>query len=289
MTKISTLPPLPPRPVDGHKGTFGRVLVVGGSDGMLGAPVLAGTAALHMGSGLVQLAIDRKLLPAALTITPELIGLGLGQGDDRKQLQAAAEKADALVIGPGLGQSRDAAAKLSLLVRIEKPAVIDADGLNLIAKMKAWPKFFKAKAVLTPHPGEMARLGTLIGRTEVPSDDAGRAEIAIEAAKAFGQVVLLKGSRTVVTDGTRVYVNTTGNSALAKAGAGDVLSGVIGSLLGQGMQPFEAACLGAHIHGRAGEIAGEDLGLRSVLARDVIESLGDAMIEYEHPESDEPF
>jgi NAD(P)H-hydrate epimerase len=135
--------------------------------------------------------------------------------------------------------------------------------------------------VLTPHPGEMGRLGALIGRRTVPSDEKGRIDIAAEAARAFGQVVLLKGSRTVVTDGRRVYVNTTGNRALSKAGTGDVLSGVIGSLLGQGMSGFESACLGAFLHGRAGEIAGERLGLRCVLAREVIDALPQAIREVE--------
>jgi NAD(P)H-hydrate epimerase len=281
MTAITNVPPLPPRPLDGHKGTFGRVLVVGGNDGMIGAPVLAGTSALRMGSGLVQLAVPRSILSTALSITPELIGLALGKAAGKDQLLEAGEKADAIVIGPGLGQTPESAGRLTRLVRLEKPMVVDADGLNLLAKMKVWPKFFKAGAVLTPHPGEMARLGALIGRTTVPSDEAGRIDIAAAAARAFGQVVLLKGSRTVVTDGERVFVNTTGNSALSKAGTGDVLSGVIGSLLGQGVERFDAACLGAHLHGRAGEIAGERLGLRSVLAREVVEALPQAIRERE--------
>jgi NAD(P)H-hydrate epimerase len=283
METITTIPPLPPRPLDGHKGTFGRVLVVGGNDGMIGAPVLAGTSALRTGSGLVQLAVPRSILSTALSITPELIGLALGKAAGKDQLLEAGEKADAIVIGPGLGQTPESSGRLTRLVRLEKPMVVDADGLNLLAKMKVWPKFFKAHAVLTPHPGEMARLGALIGRTAVPTDEEGRIEIARAAAKAFGQVVLLKGSRTVVTDGERVYVNTTGNSALSKAGTGDVLSGVIGSLLGQGMERFDAACLGAHLHGRAGEIAGERLGLRSVLARDVVEALPQAIQEQPSP------
>ena len=282
METITSLPGLPPRPVDGHKGTFGRVLVVGGNDGMIGAPVLAGTSALRIGSGLVQLAVPRSILSTALSITPELIGLALGKAAGKDQLLEAGEKADAIAIGPGLGQTPESAGRLTRLVRLDaKPMVIDADGLNLLAKMKPWPKFFKARAVLTPHPGEMARLGALIGRTTVPPDDAGRIDVATAAARTFGQVVLLKGSRTVVTDGDRVYVNTTGNSALAKAGTGDVLSGVIVSLLGQGMNGFDAACLGCHLLGRAGEIAGERLGLRSVLARDVIDALPQALLEAE--------
>jgi hydroxyethylthiazole kinase-like uncharacterized protein yjeF len=289
MNRINTTPPLPARPADGHKGIFGRVLVVGGNEAMVGAPVMAGTAALRMGAGLVQVALSRSILAAALSITPELIGMALGKGAGKRALLDAGEAADALVVGPGLGRSPVAEERVLRLIRLEKPAVFDADALNILAAGKKWPTTFKARAVLTPHPGEMARLGKLINRTEVPSDDEGRISIATEAAKAFGQVVVLKGSRTVVTDGERVYVNTTGNSSLSKAGTGDVLSGVIGALLGQKVGGFEAACIGAHLHGRAGEIAGEKLGMRCVLAREVIDALPAAIREYEaaHPASAE--
>src|SRR4051812_19358291 len=281
MERITTPPPLPERPIEGHKGLFGRVLVVGGNDGMIGAPVLAATTALRMGAGLVQIAVPRSILSACLSITPELIGLGLGKAAGKDQLLEAGEKADAVVIGPGLGRTPEAMARLQRLIRLEKPMVIDADGLNLLSDLKTWPRYFKARAVLTPHPGEMARLGRLIGRTDVPTDDNGREEIAAVAAEVFGQVVVLKGDRTVVTDGRRVYVNHTGDSSLSKAGAGDVLCGVIATLLGQEMDRLDAACLGVYLHGRAGELAGERLGRRCVLARDVIETIPEAIGEYE--------
>ncbi len=143
---------------------------------------------------------------------------------------AAGEKADAIVIGPGLGQTPEALSRLIRLVRLDKPMVVDADGLNLLSKQKRWPTFFKARAVLTPHPGEMSRLGRLFGRDETPADDEGRISIALEAARAFSQVIVLKGNKTVVTDGKRVYINTTGDSTLSKAGTGDVLSGILGAL-----------------------------------------------------------
>src|ERR671917_983816 len=142
MQRITSPPALPPRPLEGHKGTFGRVLVVGGNEGMIGAPVLAGTAALRMGAGLVQIAVPRSILTACLTITPELIGLGLGKAAGKDQLLEAGQKADAIVIGPGLGRTPEAEARLTRLVRLEKPMVIDADGLNLLAGMKTWPKYF---------------------------------------------------------------------------------------------------------------------------------------------------
>lgn len=281
MEQITALPPLPPRPLDGHKGMFGRILVVGGNEGMIGAPVMAGTSALRMGAGLVQLAVPRAILQAALAITPELIGLGLGKAAGKDQLLDAAEKADVVVIGPGLGKTPEAEARVTRLVRLDKPMVIDADALNILAAGKRWPSYFKAKAVLTPHPGEMARLAKLFGKSVVPSDEAGRIAIAVEASQTFGQTVVLKGRNTVVTDGKRYYLNTTGDSSLSKAGTGDVLSGMIATALAQAMPPFEAACVAVHLHGRAGELAGQRLGLRCVLARDVIDALSKALAEYD--------
>jgi len=280
MQLITALPELPPRPANGHKGMFGRVLIVGGHDDMIGAPAMAGTSALRMGAGLVQVAVPRGILLSILSITPELIGLGLGKGVGSELIEAA-EKANAIVLGPGLGQTADVKARVARLTRMDKPMVIDADGLNILAAGKKWPANFKARAVLTPHPGEMARLGKLFGQTKVPSDDEGRMKIALKAAETFGQVIVLKGQRTIVTDGQRAYVNQTGDSSLSKAGTGDVLSGIIGALLGQKMERFEAACLGVHLHGRAGEIAGKRLGQRCVLAREVIDALPEAIREHE--------
>jgi hydroxyethylthiazole kinase-like uncharacterized protein yjeF len=259
---------------------FGRVLIVGGSMEMIGAPVLAGAAALRMGSGLVQIAMPGPVLAAALSVVPELIGLSLDEDSASiKKLLEAADKADVLALGPGLGQSRSTGKMLDALFRLDKPMVVDADALNYLSSLKRWPKSFAAKAVLTPHPGEMKRLAKLLGRHDVPDDEKGRIQIAAEAAKTFGQIVVLKGHRTVVTDSRRVYINTTGDSSLSKAGAGDVLSGILASLIGQGMDRFEAACAAVHLHGKAGELAGKKLGLRSVLARDVIDAIGEVAIE----------
>ncbi len=277
LERVAAAPRLRARPVDGHKGLFGRVLVVGGSEGMLGAPSLAGAAALRMGSGLVQLAVPRSILQACLTLTPELIGMALGKASGKDALLVAAEKADAIVVGPGMGRSSEAHARVVCLVRLDKPMVLDADALNILSEEKRWPSFFKARAVLTPHPGEMGRLNKLMGRgPDVPTDDEGRIELATTASRAFGQVIVLKGHRTVVADGRRVYVNDTGDSTLSKAGAGDVLSGIIGCLLGQTVEPFEAAMIGVRLHGLAGEIAGKKWGRRGALARDVIEAIPEA-------------
>lgn len=274
---------LPPRPHDGNKGTFGRLLIVGGNHEMIGAPVLAGMAALRSGAGLVQIALPQSVLPAALSICPELIGMGL-TGNANQKLLEMAQKADALVVGPGLGQSSAAAKRLLALTALDKPAVIDADGLNLLSAMKKWPTSkFKARAVLTPHPGEMRRLAALLSKSEagpwaqskepIPSDENARIDVAMHAARRFRQTVALKGHRTVVTDGQRLYINDTGDSTLAKAGTGDILSGVLGCLLAQRMHPFDAATLAVWLHGRAGELAGKTHGKRCALGRDVIDHL----------------
>ena len=277
---------LPPRPEDGNKGTFGRLLIVGGNEEMIGAPVLAGMAALRTGAGLVQVAMPQSVLPAALSICPELVGMGLAGAGNRKLLEAA-QKADALVVGPGLGQSTGARRRLLALAALDKPMVVDADALNLLAAMKRWPgKAFKGRAVLTPHPGEMRRLagllprkeaGDWIGKGSIPSDDGSRQRLAVLAARTFRQVIVLKGSRTVVTDGRCVYVNTTGDSTLSKAGTGDILSGVLGCLLGQHMERFAAAVLAVWLHGRAGELAGKEFGRRSALGREVVGCLSGAL------------
>lgn len=270
-----TPPPLPERKKDGHKGTFGRVLIVGGSRAMVGAPILSGRSALRAGSGLVQLAADDLAHTASIAACPELIGL-----PDAGSLDAlldAAKEADAIAVGPGWG--KDGANRktlLALLALDEAKVVVDADALNLIAKEPSFPQH-AASLVLTPHPGEMKRLATAFGLGAFDAaDDDQRCTVATKLATLGRCVVLLKGSRTVVVDGAKpdtAYVNTTGDSSLSKAGTGDVLTGLIASLIGQGMTPFDAACAGAHLHGLAGEAAGRKLGQRSVLASDVIESL----------------
>ena len=283
---------MPPRPTNGHKGTFGRVLIIGGSRDMPGAPVLAGLAALRMGSGLVQVAMPRAMLSGALSFAPELIGLGLtkdgdGEKSDRGKLKTAIASADVVVIGCGMGVSRDSHDRLRTVLKGKTPVVIDADALNVLAIGKRWPSEMPS-AVLTPHPGEMKRLAKFVGESEVPTHNTGRLALAIAFAEMSGQVVVLKGHRTVVVDGVAggsadgeasrdAYVNTTGDDSLGKAGTGDVLAGMIASLIGQGMQRFEAASVGVYLHGLAGEIAGRKFGTRSVLARDVIDSISDAI------------
>lgn len=261
---------LPNRPKHGQKGLFGRVLVLGGCESMPGAPALAGIAALVCGAGLVQIATPEKNLQTTLSFCPELIGLPLQNKPNLTPLLEAAEKADALVIGPGLGTSTLAKQRVMALLRLKKPAVIDADALNILAFAKQTQ--IHLAAVLTPHPGEMVRLVKHFcpGIKSIPTEIAKRTQLAKQAALFFKQTLLLKGYPTIVTDSVRIFKNKTGDSSLSKAGTGDVLSGVIGCLLAQGMDPFEAGSLGAWIHGKAGELAGQALTRRCPLAQDVI-------------------
>lgn len=280
--RVYLVPPLPPRPADGHKGTFGRVLVVGGSPEMLGAPVLAATAALRAGAGLVAVAVHRSLLPAALTLTPELVGHALDDRSDRRLL-AEADKADVLVIGPGMGTDAAARRRLTSLLKLRKTAVLDADALTLLAGGRKWPAFAPG-TVITPHPGEMSRLGKRFGHTELAEGDDARMSLARKCAAEMGVTVVLKGARTVVAEARGagpIYIEPTAESALAKAGTGDVLAGMVGALLHVCRSGFEAAVLAVHLHARAGVLAGRALGARSVLARDVISHLPEAIRRHE--------
>jgi NAD(P)H-hydrate epimerase len=307
MPTAQSLPPLPDRPEDGHKGTFGRVLIVGGSRAMAGAPILSGRAALRTGSGLVQLAFDDLMHTASIAACPELIGLP--GANKATTVLGAAKVSDAIVVGPGWGQSPANKKTLLSLLKLETNLVVDADALNLLSTQKAWPAT-KAKCVLTPHPGEMQRLAKALRLGTFEEDDQSRLNVAAALAKKSRSVVVLKGFRTVVVDGTTApaaskrtekkkgsgtffeektpdpssYLNATGDSSLSKAGTGDVLAGMIASLIGQGMSPYNAACLGVYLHGRAGEIAGQSLGPRSVLASDVIDAIFAAIRAYESEE-----
>jgi len=274
--RVVKLSALPARPVDAHKGTFGRVLVIGGNASMIGAPAFAALAAYRAGCGYVQVATPRASLLATLAVVPEAIGLALPTRD----LPEALERADAIVIGPGLGQSASAKTLVSRVLKCPRTVVIDADALNMLASSKHWPGDVRARCVLTPHPGEMKRLGGVFGKTDLSDDEADRIDTATRAAHAFGQVIVLKGFRTIVTDGKKLYVNRTGTNALARAGSGDVLSGIIASLLAQGMSPFDAAASGTWLHGTAGALAAQAQGPRSTLARDVTTFIARAIDAY---------
>jgi len=282
MQIIEQITKLPPRAVDAHKGNFGKVLIIAGSVGMSGAAALAGRAALRAGAGLVRVATAKSALPIVASIEPSYTTISLSEDKLGKIsskaintiLDAIAEN-DVIAFGPGVGVTADLQSIFQILIEQNIRLVIDGDGLNNLSKINDWPKRLKADVVLTPHPGEMKRLWSGLFREEMPAE---RQQQAAQLAKQTGTVVVLKGAGTVVTDGQKVYVNKTGNPGMATAGSGDVLTGVITALLGQGLSNFDAAVLGVYIHGLAGDIAAEKIGQVSLIATDIIESLPDAFL-----------
>lgn len=268
---------LPPRPLGAHKGTFGSLLVVAGSQQYPGAALLAGRAAYRSGAGLVQMATPKQVQPLLAGHLPEATWLPLPSQDGSfgptaaKPVAAALENASALLLGPGLGLSEGTGEFVGKLLK-EKlpPLVVDADGLKLMAAYKDWFRRFTLDAVLTPHPGEMA---ILTGLT-VAEIQRARIEIAEQYAKAWHQVVVLKGAFTVVAapDG-RSATLPLATPALARAGTGDVLAGLIAGLRAQGAGAFEAACAGVWLHGQAGLRAAAHRGAAAVLAGDLLEHL----------------
>lgn len=273
-------PELPHRPADGHKGTFGRVLLIGGSTGMSGSIALSSKAALRSGSGLVTAAIPAAIQSIVAGLDPCYTTIGLPCASDGQlhpvppsDVRELVAGYDAIGIGPGLGQSAAAAEMLPSVLRDARcPVILDADALNLAAThalLTAGDFQSDHPIILTPHPGEFSRLtGLSIG--EITAD---REKTAVEFARQHGLVIVLKGAATVVTDGRSVYVNDTGNAGMATGGSGDVLTGVVTSFVGQGLPPLEAAALAVHLHGLAGDLAAELLSERALIATDVLEHL----------------
>jgi NAD(P)H-hydrate epimerase len=278
---ITQLPVLPPRPVDSNKGNFGRVLVVAGSRGMSGAAVLCASAALRGGAGLVKVAVAEGILPIVAAANPCYLTAPLpqdehGQLADRAQtaLLDLAEANDVLALGPGLGRSSAITALVSaVLAQVKIPTVLDADGLNALQHHTERLKGRTAPLILTPHPGEFARLLD----SDVKTVQSQRQELAVRFAADHGVVLVLKGAGTIVTDGRRVYCNTTGNPGMATGGTGDVLTGLIAAFLGQKFEPFAAGQLGVHLHGLAGDMARDDLGEVSLIASDLLDYLPSAL------------
>jgi NAD(P)H-hydrate epimerase len=284
MKIVNDIPKLKPRKPDAHKGDFGRVCIVGGCIGMSGAAALAGRAALRAGAGLVRVAVPKSVLPIVASIEPSYTTIPLAE-DSAGKISAkaintildAVSENDCLAFGPGIGTSGALRSILeTLLEQKQLRLLIDADGLNNLALIKDWPAILKANLILTPHPGEMKRLWAGLFREQMPPD---RQDQAGKLAQHTKTIVVLKGAGTVVTDGQKVYINKTGNPGMATAGSGDVLTGVITALIGQGLSNFDAAVLGVHIHGSAGDIAAEKFGQVSLMATDIIESLPKAFLE----------
>jgi ADP-dependent NAD(P)H-hydrate dehydratase len=277
---VTALATLPPRLADSNKGTFGKVLVVAGSRGYSGAAVLCGSAALRSGAGLVRVAVPQEILPIVAAGNPCYTTAMLPQDDEGRldsnaehHLLALAHGHDVVAIGPGLGRSSALTTLLStLLDHLQTPIVLDADGLNAFVRHTALLRR-SAPLILTPHPGEFGRLLNI----DTATVQAHRRQLALAFAAENGLVLLLKGHRTIVTDGRRVYENTTGNPGMATAGSGDVLTGLVAALLGQGLEPFAAAQLGAYVHGVAGDLARDALGEVGMIATDLLDFLPQAL------------
>lgn len=289
---------LPARPRDANKGTFGKALIVAGSANYTGAPYLAAAAATRVGAGLVTLAVPGAIYPALAASIHEATFLVLPDDvgalapDAVKVLIEPMSRYQALLLGPGIGQEIGTAellwrllgserpdrktrigfleSKMAIEIPASLPMVIDADALNILAQKKNWWKELRGSCLLTPHPGEMARLL----RVETADVQADRIGIARHAAAEWGQVVLLKGACSVLASPEgHITILPFANPALATAGTGDILAGAIVGLLAQGLGLYEAALLGAYLHGLAGEMARQDLGDAGVVAGDLLPRL----------------
>lgn len=267
---------LPERPADANKGTFGRVLVVGGSGQYSGAPMLAALGAYRAGAGLVTIACPAEVRSRIAGAIPEATWLSVAETDEHIAGEAAIAIRgqlagfSAAVVGPGMGNGEETRAfvwaSLPNLAALRNGAVIDADGLNALAGLADGPERVPANAVLTPHPGELARLLS----TTAADIQGRRLAAAQEAAAKFGCVVVLKGAHSVIAaaDG-RASLSPFANPLLATAGSGDVLAGMIAAYLSQGLPQFEAGCLGVYLHGAVGEALGVEYGRAGLLAREI--------------------
>jgi ADP-dependent NAD(P)H-hydrate dehydratase len=279
---------LPPREPESHKGTFGRAMIIGGSRGKAGAPALAGMAALRSGAGLVTVVVPQSVQETVAGFEPSLMTVGLGNRDTDELLQEhtteiedLAKNQTALAIGPGMGTEPETIRLVQALYhKIPQPMVVDADGLNALAQWHEGLRHIPAPRILTPHPGEFERLTA----KKFHADLQQRAEQAAKLAQrdtTSQTIVVLKGHRTIVTDGKRVSFNQTGNPGMATGGSGDSLTGILTALLAQGMSPWNAARLGVHVHGLAGDLAAKELGQVSMIASDIIDYLALAFMQME--------
>jgi len=291
---ISSL--VPERKRYSHKGSYGHVLIVAGSRGKTGAAFMAAKSCLRAGAGLVTIGVPESLFDVFQSRVTEEMTLSLPDRGDGSLSSLAAEvifgflseRADVLCIGPGIGVSGETERLLEELLRNSKrPVVIDADGLNSIRDPSAM-KDSKVPLILTPHPGEMARL--LKGGTEqkiIKKVEGDRISVALDFSVGTGTCLVLKGVPTVIAGPEgRAFVNPTGNPGMATGGAGDVLTGMIASFLGQGLRPLHAAVLGVYMHGLAGDLAAGDKGEHSLIASDIIDALPEAFKELQGKEDD---
>lgn len=272
------------RKQDSHKGDYGHLFVIAGSLGMTGAAYLCCEAALLSGAGLITLAIpkslnsimERKLTEAMTLPLPETKEGSLSKAAYGR-IKAFSKKCDCIVMGPGLSQNRQTQGLIrSLISGIKMPMVIDADGLNALAGhlcILRNTQYARRDTIITPHPGEMARLT----KSRLSFINNNKKDVAKKFATEYNVTTVLKGHRTIVaTPHKRLYINSSGNPGMASAGCGDVLTGIIGAFLACGMEPFKAARLGVYIHGLSGDIAAKHKGEVSLRAADLLEFLPQA-------------
>ena len=263
---------LPDRNPWGHKGNFGKLLLLCGSRGYTGAAFFAAMGALRSGAGLVFLGVPESIYGIEAVKLNEPVIFPLPDAGGRLSADAVPEiltrlpQMDAVLVGPGLGQSEGTLAVVrEVLENAQCPVVVDADGINVLSAHRDLLRGRKSPTILTPHDGEFARLGGVIGEDRMAA--------AAALAEELGCVVLLKGHETCITDGTDGYINPTGNPGMAVGGSGDVLAGVITALLGAGLPPLEAAACGAWLHGAAGDRCAAELGQYGMLPTDMLSAL----------------
>lgn len=265
----SVLSILPDRDPYAHKGNFGKILLLCGSSGFTGAAYLAAMGALRSGAGLVFLGVPESIYAIEAVKLNEPVVFPLPDEGGKLSLEAIPEiierlpKIDAVLIGCGLGQSEGTFAVVkAVLENASCPVVVDADGINVLFRHKDILRGRKYPTILTPHDGEFARIGGKIGNDRVAA--------AQTLARDIGCIMLLKGHETVITDGVSTYINHTGNPGMAVGGSGDLLAGVIVSLLGQGIEPLKAAACGAWLHGTAADLCAMEMGQYSMLPTDML-------------------
>ena len=276
----SDLSLMPPRKAESNKGSYGRVLCVCGSVGMAGAAYLCASAALRTGAGLVEVLTPEENRVIIQTLLPEaIVSVYDKNAPSNEQTDACIARASAVVCGCGLGTSGASRTLLGRVLRgSQVPTVLDADALNLISKNPTLLKY-AANKIITPHPMEMSRLCA----QDVSDINADRESVCSDFAESHSLICVLKGHRTVVSDGKSVFINTSGNSGMATAGSGDVLAGIIGGILAQNtegkLDMLQAASLGVYVHGLCGDAAAQKLGEYSVIASDIVANLPDVLKE----------
>lgn len=287
MYEVKDIPKILHRKADTHKGDYGKVFVLAGSCGMTGAACLCSSAALRAGAGIVTLGIPESLhgivaskltcvMTHPLPETPSKTLSELG----RQDILDFSRRFDVAAVGPGLSQYPETKKLIQwLLLTMDIPIVLDADGITALADSPEIVDRIKQPVILTPHPGEMARL---VGASSAKDVQSKRLEMARQFVKGRNKVTLvLKGHQTIVMNEDKFFVNTTGNPGMATAGSGDVLTGMIAAFLGQQYTPFEAAQLGVYLHGMAGDIAAREKGEISMIATDILDNLHRAIVSYQ--------